>query len=206
MSLILRFLKIIFVCTVLSSLGILGYFVSWQEQEINKLKNKSGGLVMADVENLVDEKIAAIKFPSPTVATTPPQIITKIVNNKIVTPAKSQEFIIPLGSGQTGQTDQWVDIYAAQATIIKENYPSLKQAYFEAVMHVPNAQGELKARLYETTMPFVYGDYLKTQSGTGQFVSIPMILQSGTRTYRVQINNQIGTGVLDSARIRIVTE
>jgi len=205
-----RILKIILISMILSSVATLGFLYYRQDQKITNLEKKiflqepAETLTMVELETYVDQKIKDIKFPASTPTAT--TIIQKVTAPAPKTASKPTEFYIPLGSGEVTTNDKWVDIYSAQATINKSNYPTLKAAYFEAVMHIPNAQGELKARLFEATLPFTYGDYLKTQSGTGELVSIPVILQSGTRTYRVQLNSQIGTGVLDSARIRIVTE
>lgn len=199
-----KFLKIIFIISVFAGFFVLGYFVYQQEQSIQTLKRQGQTLSLSDVETLVDEKIAQIKFPvaSPSATT----IIQKVTTPAPVVKSQPKEFIISLGSGTISETDKWVDIYGAQATINTDNYPKIKSAYFEVVMHIPNAQGEMQAKLVETTMPFYYGEILRTQSGTGVLLSTPIFLKTGNRNYRVQLFNQIGTAVLDSARIRIVTE
>lgn len=201
---IVKLAKIFLVIAIITSIAILGYFIYQQEQKITTLQNKDQILVRSDVEALIDEKIAAIKFPVATSSST--TIIQKITTPAPVTKSQPKEFIISLGSGTITETDKWVDIYGAQASIDSANYPNIKAAYFETVMHIPNAQGEMQAKLVETTIPFYYGDILKTQSGTGVLLSTPIFLKTGNRNYRVQLYNQIGTAVLDSARIRIVTE
>ncbi len=189
---------------IISGFLILGFFIYQQDRKIVMLQNKGPTLVMSDVEALVDEKIAQIKIPvaSPAATTT---IIQKITTPAPVVKSRPKEFIITLGSGTITETEKWMDIPSAQASINSDNYPGLKAAYFEVVIHIPNAQGEIRAKLVETTLPFYYGEILKSQSGTGETLSTPMFLQSGNRNYRVQLYNQIGTGILDSARIRIVT-
>lgn len=201
---ILKLAKIFLGIAIITSIAVLGFFIYQQEQKITMLQNKGSTLVMSDVENLIDEKIAAIKFPvaSPSATT----IIQKVTTPAPAVKSQPKEFIISLGSGTISETDKWIDIYGAQATINTDNYPKIKSAYFEVVMHIPNAQGEMQAKLVETTMPFYYGEILRTQSGTGVLLSTPIFLKTGNRNYRVQLFNQIGTAVLDSARIRIVTE
>ena len=212
MSTIQKIFKLLLVVAAVSSFWALGFLYYQLDLKIDALEKRiflqgltGETLTAAKVEEMIDQKIKAIDFPVATPSTT-------TIIQKVTAPAptaavsKQTEFYIPLGSGEVTANDQWVNIYSAQATIDRNNYPGLKAAYFEAVMHIPNAQGEMKARLYETTLPFVYGDFLRTQSGIGELVSIPINLQTGTRTYRVQLNNQIGTGILDSARIRIVTQ
>ncbi|MEK7565679.1 MAG: hypothetical protein AAB506_01380, partial [Patescibacteria group bacterium] len=193
---------------ILGVLGILGGFgmlgvkiVKLEEQMADTAQNKGPTLVETPVgqvacpvacNNIIDEAINKIPTPIP---------IQTTVTKTVTAPVQSQpkEYVIPLGSGTITENDKWVDIYSAQATINTDNYPGIRAVYFEAVMHIPNGQGEIKAKLVETTMPFYYGDIIKTTSGTGELVSTLMNLKTGNRNYRVQLNNQIGSGVLDSA-------
>lgn len=126
---------------------------------------------------------------------------------QIVTPQVGYpgEFYIPMGSGVTTQEGRWIDVGSAQAIIDTASYPIIKAVYFESVLRLPNAQGEIRARLAETTLPYVYsGNEVRSQSGTGELVSSRINLQPGKRTYKVQLYSSIGQGVLDFARIRVV--
>jgi uncharacterized protein YgbK (DUF1537 family) len=208
----IAFLKIILTVLVFASLGVLGFAVYQHEQSLQMLKRQGPILSWPQVDNLIEEKIeekiAAVKFPaaSSSAVTT---VIEKVVVPSPSAAAKPQprEFIVPLGGGTVTETDKWVDIYSAQAAINSDNYSKIKAAYFEAVMHIPNAQGEARAKLVETTLPFSYdGEVLRTRSGVGEWLSVPIVLRPGSRHYRVLLFNQIGTAVLDSSRIRIVTE
>lgn len=122
-----------------------------------------------------------------------------------ITPPSVKEFFIPLGTGSLTTLNTWTDINTAQATFDTANYPSMTAAYFEAIMHTN--QGEVKARLYDTTTPFIYsGEQVSTTSNTGQLVSHSIPIRSGSKTYKVQMYTTIATGTLDQARIRIVTK
>lgn len=122
-----------------------------------------------------------------------------------ITPPSVKEFFIPLGTGSLTTLNAWTDINTAQATFDTANYPPITAAYFEAIMHTN--QGEVKARLYDTTTPFVYsGEQVTTTSTTGQLVSHIIPIRGGAKTYKAQMYTTIDTGVLDSARIRIVTQ
>lgn len=118
------------------------------------------------------------------------------------------EFFIPLGSGNISEIGAWKNIDSAQATFNPKNYANLKEIYFEVIMHIPNAQGVLKARLLNTSDNFIFaGEELTTVSGTGELksVRIPLPLDS-VKTYKVQMYTTMTSGVLDLARIRVVTE
>ncbi len=201
-----QFPKLLIFLGILLGGGVVGNLI-WLDWKISQISQISQ---IGKTETIIREipvaatGAAQCNCPAPIIAT--PSTIIKTVTNTVTAPSKIREFYVPLGSGTTAENDKWVDIYGAQATVNTDNYPGIKTAYFEVVMHVPNGQGELKAKLLETTLPFSYGEILRTQSGTGQLVSTPIVLQKGNRNYRVQLNNQIGTGILDSARIRIVTE
>lgn len=122
-----------------------------------------------------------------------------------VTPPSVKEFFIPLGTGSLTALNTWTDINTAQASFDTANYPSITAAYFEVIMHTN--QGEVKARLYDTTTPFIYaGEQVSTTSNTGQLVSKQVPIRSGSKTYKVQMYTTITTGTLDQARIRIVTQ
>ncbi len=217
----------LFLFLVFLNLLVLDFFVFKTRNEVDNLDAKLGNLSL-DVRMLADKVNTAPLLPAlpvpttslatPSVGLTPAdlnriaalasQMTTNAQNNQPAAPAPAvtREFVIPLGSGSTSQTSQWVDIDTAQAQINSANYSNIKAAYFEVVMHIAGATGEVKARLLETTVPFYYGEELKTQSTTGEFLSTPMILQAGNRTYKVRLYVQTGTAVLDSARIRIVTQ
>lgn len=122
-----------------------------------------------------------------------------------IAPPSVKEFFIPLGTGSLTTLNSWTDINTAQATFDTANYPSMTAAYFEVIMHTN--QGEVKARLYDTTTPFIYsGEQVSTTSNTGQLVSKQVPIRSGLKTYKVQMYTTIDTGTLDQARIRIVTQ
>lgn len=149
---------------------------------------------VALINATIDEKIAKIKIP------------TAQAPKPVATVAKSRELIIPIGGGVVDNINTWTDVYTAQAQINTSDYPPIQQAYFEVVMHIPNGTGEMSARLYDTTTPYLYaGQTLSTTSQTGQLLSVPFPIQSGTLNYHIQLYTSISQGVLDSSRIRLVT-
>ena len=145
---------------------------------------------------LINTSISAIKS-TPSTTTKPATTVTQ-VNQK-------GEYYIPLGSGQVTQLNIWVTIDSAQATLDTTNFPKIKQAYFEAILRTDS--GEVKARLYDVSTPYIYaGNEARTDSFTGKLISVPINLQPGSKSYKVQLYSTISTGVLDSARIKLVTQ
>lgn len=148
------------------------------------------------INTTVDTKIKALNLTK-----------TKTVVAAPTQTAATNEFIIPMGGGTISQNGQWVDMYSAQTQLNTANYPPIQAAYFEVVMGIPNAQGTMQAQLYDTSTPYLFsGQVLSTQSGPGQFLSVQFPIQQGNKTYHVQLQNSIGTGILDSSRIRLVTQ
>ncbi len=155
-----------------------------------------GTKCQAMINAAVDAKVKTIK------STTSTKTVVKAAPT-----GSTQEFIIPMGGGVVSQNGQWVDIYSAQTQINTANYPPIVAAYFEVVMGIPNAQGTMQAQLYDTSTPYLFsGQVLSTQSGPGQFLSVQFPIQPGNKSYHVQLQNSIGTGILDSSRIRLVTQ
>ncbi len=132
---------------------------------------------------------------------------TTTVINQTTAGGQKGEYIIPLGSGSITELNTWKDINTAQATVNLSNFGRIKETYFEAVMHIPNQQGEVRLRLYDTSTPYIYaGNVLRTTSQTGELQSVKIGLQPGQKTYKVQMYTTISAAILDMARIRIVTE
>lgn len=117
----------------------------------------------------------------------------------------SAEYFVPLGSGSVTAGSDWTNIESAQASFDASKYGSIKQAYFEVFMRIDN--GTVQARLFDSTTPAIFfGSQLSTTNKTSQLQSAAISLSSGTKTYKVQMKSDLATGVLDQARIRIVTQ
>ncbi len=116
------------------------------------------------------------------------------------------EYFIPLGTGSVDSTANWTDITSAQAAFDAGNYSSIKSVYFEVFLHTTSG-GEVHARLFDATTPAVFFNTdLKSTSATSEFLSVPITLKTGQKTYRVQMYSNVAAGFLDQARIRIVAQ
>ena len=141
-------------------------------------------------------KLSTQSLVSPVFQTTVPTTTT--VTNK-------GEFFVPMGNGSIGQTNDWTNIDSAQASFDASNYGSIKAAYFEVFLRAQS--GEVHTRLFDTTTPAIlWGSEVTTNSQSTTFLSGQINLTGGQKTYKVQMYSTIGTGYLDQARIRIVTQ
>lgn len=115
------------------------------------------------------------------------------------------EYFVPLGSGSVAPGGDFTNVESAQATFDAGKYGSIKQAYFEVFMRTDN--GTVQARLLDSATPAIFfSSQLATSNKTSSLQSAAITLSSGTRTYKVQMKSDLATGVLDQARIRIVTQ
>lgn len=125
--------------------------------------------------------------------------------------AKTQgpsEIYIPVGAGSTTSLD-WIDIPGAEVYIDTTKYGKIKEAYFEAQLRVPTANGSVCARVFnQTDKSFVFSSEVCSTSQKGERVTSPKInLYSGNKLYRVQMRVTMSyEGILDLGRIKLVWE
>ncbi|MFH0840928.1 MAG: hypothetical protein V1865_03055 [bacterium] len=119
------------------------------------------------------------------------------------------EAYIPIGTGRTSNID-WTEIPGAEVYIDTTKYGTIKEAYFEAQLHLPTGNGIVCVRLYnpnnKTSVP---QSELCSTSGPGERLSSPKInLYTGYALYRIQLKVSMPPyeGVLDSARIKLIYE
>lgn len=134
------------------------------------------------------------KTPFPTAPSTPS-----------VTP---KEVYIPVGAGSTSSLD-WTDIPGAEVFVDTIKYGKIKEAYFEAQLRVPTANGSVCARIFnQTDKAFVFSSEVCSTSQKGERVTSPKIsLYSGNKLYRIQMKVTMPyEGILDLGRIKLVWE
>ena len=120
-------------------------------------------------------------------------------------PTTAAEYFVPLGSGSVSAGGDWTNVESAQATFDAGRYGNISQAYFEAFVRIEN--GTVQARLLDSTTPAIFfASQLSSTSKTSQLISKAITLPSGQKTYKVQMKSDLFPGVLDQARIRIVTQ
>ena len=119
-----------------------------------------------------------------------------------------KEYFIPLGSGQTDATD-WTDIPGALVSVDSASYKNSKKIVLEATVTIPNGNETAWVRLFNKTdgHPVWYSE-TSWSGGTTQFVtSSPITFDSGTKTYQVQVKNQLPSmSSVSNARIHIILQ
>ena len=117
-----------------------------------------------------------------------------------------KEFFIPLGNGSSS-SDDWQDIAGAKVSFDTANYPSIKSAVFEALVHIPTGNQTAYVRLFnETDKHPIWLSEVSLDGGTPQLlISKPITLDSGNKTYKVQMKTSLKySAVLDQAKIHII--
>ena len=132
--------------------------------------------------------------------------VIKEVTKEVVTPAAAKEYYIPLGSGEVSSLD-WVEITGAEAYIDSSKYGKIKEAYFEAILKMPQGTGTVYAMLFNTTDKHpVWGSEVSSISTTGERVSAKINLDEGNKLYRLKMKLSIPhKGICDLARVKIIT-
>lgn len=165
----------------------------------------SGGTTPTTVTPITDSSCPFSCVSLITMATVSARQTTVVSTPATTTTTAAAEYFVPLGSGSVTAGSDWTNIESAQASFDAGKYGSVKAAYFEVFMRIDN--GTVQARLIDTTTPAVFfSSQLATSNKTSQLQSAAITLSSGTKTYKVQMKSDLVTGVLDQARIRIVTQ
>ena len=219
---------------VVANLLFLDYFFAVQRNEILDLQtrisqmagtiNNLGSLVSIPTPVASPAGTPLVGVPTSELLTggsSCPQSCVSLINSSkstsTVAPVVQQtnvvhggEYFVPLGSGSLLSTEassaNWKTINGAAATFDAANYGTIKAAYFEAFLHVATV-GEVHARLFDTTTPQVFfNSDVSTSNTTSTFVSAPITLSAGTKTFKVQMYSTQSEGYLDQARLRIVSQ
>lgn len=120
----------------------------------------------------------------------------------------AKEYYIPFGTGNAWSTD-WIDVPGVQAYIDGDAYGSIKNAVFEATMHVPTGNETAEIQLFNVTAGHpVWGSSIVFDGGTTSkfLTSKPITIESGSNLYKIQMKTQLSyPAYLDQARVHITT-
>lgn len=142
-----------------------------------------------------------------------PQVI-KEVEKPVETAASTssvpsvQEYYVFFGSGST-RSQEWIDVSGLIVEIDSTKYKNIKSTRFEASLRIPTGVGKVYARLYnDTDKHAVWFSEISIESSDAVFLQSDGInLDSGNKTYKVQMKSTIGAEALvDSARVKITIE
>ena len=137
--------------------------------------------------------------------TAEPQTITKTVTQTVST-GSAKEYVIYLGSGSTTSRD-WVEVEGTKTTLNTANYPTIKNAEFQASLKILG--GEARARLKnKTTGGIFYDSEVMHNSSITTWVSRSgLSLRGGSNEYVVELRSTSGElAQLEGARLKIIVE
>lgn len=143
----------------------------------------------------------SLEISSPTPTTKPAAKAPSVVSND----SSVKEYFIPFGSGTSEATD-WTDVAGARATADLGAYKNVKSMVFEASVSVPTGNQSVSVRVYNVSdnHPVWYSEVTMDGGSSAYLISSPIIYDSGSKIYQVQIKNQLGfTANLTQARIHI---
>ncbi len=136
-----------------------------------------------------------------------PQACINLINQKSTTKSTAKESVIALGAG-TNMTDEWTDVTGVQTSIDTTQYGRIKEVKFEASIYVPTGNQKTWVRLYNASdrHPVWYSELTMDGTGPTLLTSPPVALDSGNKTYQVQMKSQLKFRAdLVVARLRITT-
>jgi hypothetical protein len=174
----------------------------WLNFEFYKLKSKPQ-VVTNQVSNCntcpTPEPIVATETATPT----PKSIVRNVVQVK---KEKTVSYVPVTGTGQTLE-NKWTDLSGTDFYINTDDYPNIKEAYFEGSLRLFNGNGLAYARLMDVTAGVeVWGSDIQTSSQS--FVTVVsgnLTLRSGKHLYRVQVKSLTAdTAIFNSGRIKII--
>lgn len=164
-------------------------------------------------ESPLREKLADLSCPSSCLekineATKSVTLPTPKTVVQTVSKTSVKEFYVPLGSGSTA-SNTWAEIKNAEAYFDPGNYGKIKSITFEALMHIPTANGRVYARLYNVDdKNGLVETEIWAEGSTGVRVeSSSFSLPSGNKLYRAQLKSSMGfEAILDLARLKVMVE
>lgn len=154
--------------------------------------------------SLIQNLQAALSItPKPTPHLTLTPTVTPVATNSGLL---VKEYFVPMGLGYSQAAD-WTDVPGVQATIDTTLYPPMKQVTLEFTGYTPTGNQTVYARLYDDTdsHPIPSSDITWTGGGYQSFVTPALILDSGKKTYSVQLKTQLQyASYVQDARLHLV--
>ncbi|PJE58557.1 MAG: hypothetical protein COU81_00065 [Candidatus Portnoybacteria bacterium CG10_big_fil_rev_8_21_14_0_10_36_7] len=147
-------------------------------------------------QSLTEQSLTITDSPTPTPT---PQNFYSVVDT-----SAPKDYFIPLGSGTNNSTD-WTDITGVQTIVDFGQYPNIKEVKFEASVTIRT--GFVLIRLYNVTDKHtVWNSEMTLYDKTSAYlVSSPLSYDTGSKTYQVQMRNQLNaTATLVQAKIHVI--
>lgn len=162
---------------------------------------KQVAIISSVTENgpLPTEKLEITSTPTPTQK---PIVVTQ---QPVI--SSPREYFISFGTGSSSASE-WTDLPGLQVTVDSHSYNRIKTTTFEATLRIPTGNESASVRLFNVTDKHpVWFSEMSMEGGTPKFLSTPITLDSGNKTYQVQMKTSLSyPAYLDQARIHIVTK
>lgn len=131
------------------------------------------------------------------------QVVTQTTPNPVA--AKTPPSYIPLGSGGSGNNQDWYTLENYQVVIDPSQYAGYSGMQLEVAFRMDQMAGTAYARLYNLTTNTPISSTVSTTSDQlNWFTSNSFTLPSGSNTYVLQIESPDNTNILlQSARIKV---
>lgn len=147
---------------------------------------------------------APAAFISPTPTTAP---ISAIAQSASIAPVVSapaiREYFIPLGTG-SNQSGDWMDVPGALATVDFGGYRTIQKIVFEVNVNIPTANQTASVRLFNVTDKHPVWNSELTATNNVYTVSEPLVFDTGSKTYQVQMKTQLQfLAELTQARVHV---
>lgn len=193
--------KVIFFTSLVINIFVLDWIV------LTRLPSKT--YLISETENSKTlDKVSPtpVNLPTEIPTNTPtPEYIHK--NQETVTTTVTREIYIPVGSGST-KSSSWDALEGIEVNIDTNKYGYIKEAYFQAALRIPTANGEVRAKLYnETDKHDVWFSEVSSAGATGIIKEAKITVDKGAKLYRVYLKSTLeAEAVLDLARIKLIVE
>jgi hypothetical protein len=182
---------------------VVNYFLFFKTQPVKSEPKQTTETCPSVCTNIIQDSIAKIPTPVCSCSVPTPQVISKTK-----TLSKSVSFVTVPGSGSS-LSNSWANLPGTEFNFNPNDYPSLKEAYFEANMKLLNGNGQAFLRLFDVTAGIeVWGSEIQTNKQDSTFMtSAKLTLRSDNHLYRVQAKSLTAdTAVFNSGRLKLITE
>lgn len=167
-------------------------------------------LMPAIIQNQTN-KVESIIIPEVTKQTplsiTPSVTKAPAFNQTIINKPLIRELYIPIGSGSS-KSSNWKALEGVEINIDTTKYSTIKEAYFQASLRIPTANGRVYAKLVnETDKHDVWFSEVSNEGSIAVVKEAKIDLASGAKLYRVYLKSTLESeAILDQARIKLIVE
>lgn len=198
---ILKDEKIVFVSIIVAGLlfGIIIGVLIFIYLEIKNENNETQNIHVPEEASKTIEIEKEKDLPAPPVPTV-------LINQNSATSTEIKDHFLSFGSGSSN-SQVWADVGGLQASVDLNSYGNIKEIKFEASVQDPGENQAVSVRVFNKTdnHPVWNSEVIKNAGADSFLVSSPIIYDSGTKTYVIQMKTQLGSSAtLGESRLHII--